>query len=157
MKSNHFTLIVFASLAAVLLAACGGAPSGSQTVAPAEFTITATDIAYDLTDLSVRAGQPVEIALQNEGALVHDFSISAIPVSGEVLAEEGMGSDHSMMADHDMAMEGHGEEPAVHVAAAPSTTGTVSFTPSAAGTYEYYCTVEGHKEAGMVGTLVVTE
>jgi len=27
--------------------------------------------------------------------------------------------------------------------------------PSAAGNYEYFCDVPGHKEAGMVGTLVV--
>ena len=26
-----------------------------------------------------------------------------------------------------------------------------------AGEYEYYCNVPGHKEAGMVGTLIVTE
>lgn len=25
------------------------------------------------------------------------------------------------------------------------------------GTYEFYCTVPGHREAGMVGTLIVTE
>jgi plastocyanin len=30
-----------------------------------------------------------------------------------------------------------------------------SFTPDAAGTYEYYCDVPGHRDAGMVGTLTV--
>ncbi|HLE29503.1 MAG TPA: cupredoxin domain-containing protein [Anaerolineales bacterium] len=37
----------------------------------------------------------------------------------------------------------------------PGQTGSVSFTPSAAGTYTFYCDVPGHKEAGMVGTLTV--
>ena len=61
----------------------------------------------------------------------------------------------SMMDDHEAMMSGMHGDSAVHVAAAPGATGTVDFTPSEAGTYEFYCTIEGHKEAGMVGTLVV--
>jgi uncharacterized cupredoxin-like copper-binding protein len=33
--------------------------------------------------------------------------------------------------------------------------GTITFTPTTAGTYEYYCDVPGHKDAGMKGTLTV--
>lgn len=32
---------------------------------------------------------------------------------------------------------------------------TVEFTPAQSGTFELVCTVPGHKEAGMVGTVVV--
>ncbi len=149
----------FLGLALVLmslsLAACGS----SETAAPAatEIDITATDIAYDVNSIASTAGQPIKIALQNEGALVHDFSIAAIPLAGEPRAVEGMGDDHSMMEDHEAMMSGMHGDSDVHVAASPGATGTVEFTPTEAGTYEYFCTVAGHKEAGMVGTLVVTE
>jgi len=32
-----------------------------------------------------------------------------------------------------------------------------TLTDPAPGTYQFYCAVPGHREAGMVGTLVVTE
>jgi uncharacterized cupredoxin-like copper-binding protein len=34
-------------------------------------------------------------------------------------------------------------------------TSTLDFTPTKPGTYEFFCTVAGHKDAGMVGTLIV--
>ena len=35
-------------------------------------------------------------------------------------------------------------------------TATVTFTPTAAGAYEFYCNVAGHKDAGRKGTLTVS-
>jgi uncharacterized cupredoxin-like copper-binding protein len=32
---------------------------------------------------------------------------------------------------------------------------TITFTPTAAGTYAFYCDVAGHKDAGMKGSLTV--
>ena len=49
-----------------------------------------------------------------------------------------------------------GNEPKLHVAAGTGGKATLTFTPSKPGTYEYYCSVAGHKEAGMVGILTVT-
>ena len=34
-------------------------------------------------------------------------------------------------------------------------TATVTFTPTTAGTFDFYCNVPGHKDAGMKGTLMV--
>ena len=34
---------------------------------------------------------------------------------------------------------------------------TISFTPDQTGTYEYYCNVAGHLEAGMKGTVTVSK
>ena len=43
----------------------------------------------------------------------------------------------------------------INVALDPGKTGTASFTPTAAGTYYFYCAVPGHAAAGMVGKITV--
>jgi len=35
-------------------------------------------------------------------------------------------------------------------------TATVTFTPASAGTFDFYCDIPGHKDAGMKGTLTVS-
>lgn len=82
----------------------------------------------------------------NEGALEHDFSIMEIHVEdmGEVDEEE---MEHDM-GDMDM-------QPDLHFSAPAGETRSITFTPTEAGTYEFVCTVPGHKEAGMTGTLIV--
>lgn len=35
--------------------------------------------------------------------------------------------------------------------------GSITFTPQQAGTFQYYCAIPGHKEGGMIGTLTVTQ
>ena len=42
------------------------------------------------------------------------------------------------------------------IEAGPNQRAVIRFTPLAAGTYPTLCTIPGHKEMGMVGTLVVT-
>ena len=53
--------------------------------------------------------------------------------------------------EHDFAIEGHDSE---KVVVPVGETASGSFTLSA-GTYEFFCTVAGHKESGMTGTLTV--
>lgn len=38
----------------------------------------------------------------------------------------------------------------------PGTSATVHFTPSATGTYYWYCAEPGHAQLGMVGKIVVS-
>lgn len=141
-------VVVFLLASAGLLAACGSAET--DTVPMAEFTLTATDIAYDVNRLEVVAGQPVRVTMRNNGALEHDFSIMEMPHTGEVIAEEAEGG----MAGHDMS--DMSMDPEIHVASPMGESLSVEFTPTTPGEYEFFCTVAGHKEAGMVGTLIVT-
>lgn len=39
----------------------------------------------------------------------------------------------------------------------PGASGTATFTPDKPGTYTFYCNEPGHREADMIGRLIVTE
>lgn len=146
-------LLLLWLLAGLALAACGGT-AAPATETPLDVTLVAADIAYDRPVIEVAAGRPLRLTLDNEGVLLHDFSIREIALDGEAHVEEAESHDEATAA-HEEEMA-HAEEPAVHVAAAAGAHGVVEFTAADPGEYEYYCTVPGHKEAGMVGTLRVT-
>ena len=69
-------------------------------------------------------------------------STSKVSSGGATSAEQG-GGEHgnsgNMLAMHTGANE----------------TSSIVFMAMEKGTYEFYCTITGHKEAGMVGTLVI--
>ena len=80
--------------------------------------------------------------LKNKGTVLHDFV--SMDAKVEVTEEHG--------ATHDMAGM---EEPVMHAAVEPSQESTIEFKATQAGTYTFNCSVAGHKEAGMVGKLIV--
>ena len=139
--------IVLLGLFVPVLVACGSAKPAD--LSQVDFSLTATDIAYDIDRIEVVAGQPVRLTLRNDGVLEHDFSITVMPHEGEVVA----GEMNDEMDEHEM--ENMEEEPDIHVAAPPGGGSSIEFTPANPGEYEFFCTVAGHKEAGMLGTLVV--
>jgi uncharacterized cupredoxin-like copper-binding protein len=141
-------LIVPLVLAAFLLAACSGAApetAGSGNVQ--EITLVARDLEFEPNTIEVTAGQRVNLTLHNQGVLEHDFSV--MHISAADVDEHSHGA-----ADHAAHMDSMGD-PELHVFAGGGETSTLTFTALEAGTYEFYCAVAGHKEAGMTGTLIV--
>lgn len=55
-------------------------------------------------------------------------------------------------AEHDFVIEEAGDTLVAEAAGGETATGTIELE---AGTYTFYCSVEGHREAGMEGTLEV--
>jgi uncharacterized cupredoxin-like copper-binding protein len=121
---------LFAGLTASVLfvGGCGG--SGKATDAGASgpsITVTGTDaMKYDPDTINVKAGQPVTIVFKNGGIIAHDF----VTTGGDTNVKlTGVGSGRQQ-------------------------TGT--FEANKPGTYQFVCNQPGHKEAGMVGKIVVS-
>ena len=101
------------------------AQTGDATRPYADATVvdvTATDLAFDPTAITVDAGDRVNLRLVNRGQVFHDLTIPDLDVT---------------------------------LAAEPGETVTAGITVDTPGTYEFLCTVPGHADAGMRGTLTV--
>ncbi len=122
-------------LSAVVLVGCGGAASGAAKAPVAgsaagssqSVTLKSTDqMRFEPATLTVRANSPVNLTLDNSGAALI----------------------------HDFVIDNAGGRP-VKMEAQPHSRATGEFTLPA-GTYQFYCAQPGHREAGMVGTLIVS-
>ena len=114
-----------------------------------EITLDAEEWLFEPAVLEVPVGHRVELSLVNHGMVEHDVEVVGVPVEDiEVV---------SAVERHERLGGGHHDEGVIAAHAEPGTTATVVFTATEVGEYEFACTIPGHKEAGMVGKLVVTE
>jgi uncharacterized cupredoxin-like copper-binding protein len=134
-------------IAVALVVGYGWVSGWFQISRPAfdELKVTTSQLEYTPEVLVVEVDRPIRLTFVNDSALTHDFSVMDIQVVQSDAAED----DHT----HEM----DGAMPDLHMAASAGQTATLEFTPTRPGTYEFYCTVEGHKDAGMVGTLIVKQ
>lgn len=123
------TCVVF--IASLALSACGGA---STTI-----DVTMTDFTFDPGKFTVPAGQTITVNAKNNGAIEHEFVIFNLGTdAGESFGDE----------DEDNIYW--------EVEVLPGESATETFTaPTEPGEYYITCGIEGHLEAGMVGTLTV--
>jgi plastocyanin len=120
-------LMLIGALMAALLLAACPAEDAPDE-ATDRIEVTGTDaLAFEPEEFTVPAGQEVTVELTSEAGVNHDFTIEDV----------------------------NGDEEVVAVAAGESATGT--FTLDEAGTYTVYCSVPGHREGGMVGTVEVVD
>ena len=142
-------ILVFVMLlgAACVLEGCGGGNAESSALAeitPARtLPIGLRDIAYSVGTVEVTQGEVVDLELRNAGALAHDFTVDEMPVEKLVIGQNA--GEHA----------GHGAKYDLHAAPEVGDMVNLRIRPSRAGSYTFYCTTEGHRAAGMTGTLVV--
>lgn len=105
-----------------------------------------SDFAYTPDVIEVSAGAVVEIQVENTVKTPHDFTIERIDADVHVSHLPGTG-------EH-VHIEGM-EEADLHFALTDQGDGLVHVLVHEPGTYQFYCTVPGHRELGMEGTLIV--
>jgi len=130
---KRIVLISVVFVLSLILSACGG--GGAKT----EFDVTMTDFKFEPMEFTVPAGQVITVNAVNNGAVEHEFVIF------------NFGTD---------AGEKFGDEDEANiyweVEVFPGESSTTTFTaPTEPGIYSVTCGIEGHLEAGMVGTLTV--
>ena len=138
-------LTVVAALAVLGLAACGGGGSSNDTTAaatPPPATTTGGGGgggAASTVDISTPSG--TDLAFDQK-----DVSAKAGSVTIDF--------DNKQATSHDVAVEdSSGKElGATDLVSSGTSNTTVDVTP---GTYTFFCTVPGHRQAGMEGTLTV--
>jgi len=166
--------------AVVLLLACGGGDQQptdemtGSTAAPGEtdttvIEMTMNDYAYEPADVTVPAGEPVTLKIENTGTVEHYVVVGDTIASNKDGFEQnlftGVSIEKSKQTEgHDEEEEGH-EEEGDHgnvFELPPGGSGSMTFTlpASKAGTYTIACFEttggEKHYQMGMEGTLTVT-
>ncbi|NBJ13119.1 cupredoxin domain-containing protein [Microvirga arsenatis] len=119
-----------------------GDPAKGGRVIQVVMKETDSGMAFAPERIEVRQGEQIQFVLRNGGELDHELVIGSVEANRRH-AEE--------MASHpDMA---HEDPNAKRLG--PKTSGVLRWQFTQAGTFEYACLIPGHREAGMVGTVVV--
>jgi plastocyanin len=145
-------LAIGSTLAVLVLAGCGGGSSSntSSSSAPASTTGTASSQSGASTSAAAGgSGKTLKLAADSSGQLKFDKT-SLTASSGKITIDFTNASPvgHNVT----VASSGGSIAGATPTFQGGSKTLTLHLKP---GTYTFYCSVPGHRQAGMQGTLVV--
>lgn len=138
---------------AVVLGACAedGPPTIPETAASPDIVVTATDsLRFEPNTFTLPAGQQVTLVLSADSGVEHDFVVENAAAVGMAEADDAAhgaedGGSGATASDLHVA----------HVDPGQTTTATIQFNEP--GIYAVYCSIPGHREAGMIATLTVVD
>ena len=159
---RRFSIVIATAAVAgsIVAGACGSSSTSVKTPAADVMTpMAAADVIVDETvtidaknvkfvpnNVTVTAGKTVRLILVNQDkGTEHDLASDDLMIS--MMSGGGHGGGHDSGAASGMKLAVHTKE---------GETSSVVFIAETPGTYAVYCTVPGHKAAGMVGTITVT-
>ncbi len=170
MFNRFFSFAAVAMLALIVLAACGGeeADEAAQDVATRIPNVPGAPAFEPVTGASPAAGEAAAEPAGGEAAPAGDaaaagggggeVTVASVDIAFEPEALTIPANTDVVVllpnngaAQHNFSIDALG----ISVDQAPGQTDQKTTINAPAGTYEYYCNVPGHKQAGMVGTLTV--
>ncbi|MCM3142243.1 cupredoxin domain-containing protein [Brevibacillus sp. MER 51] len=119
-------------------------PFPSPALYATEITLTAVDFSYKPNQFTVKKDTEIKVVFQNVGNVEHDIKVAS---HGKIVTISESSSEHQ----HGGMVEG-----VVHLRAKPGESVETVWKALEEGNYEFYCTIPGHKESGMIGSLQVT-
>lgn len=111
---------------------------------PITIQVNPSNFSYSPSKINLSKNKKVLLTFTNHDSVEHDIVIVKMPTLPNTDQENS--SSHG---SHDS----HGD--GLHLHASPHEEENISFTPTETGTYEFYCSLPGHRENGMVGIIVV--
>lgn len=139
------TSVLVLALASLALVACGSSSSSSSS----NTTTSESGAAAGEGEKAAGGGGTVSVETDPNGQLAYTTT-TATAKAGNVTID----FNNPQPLEHDVAIEDSSGKVVgqTELVGEGSTSAPVKLKP---GTYHYYCTVPGHREAGMEGTLTV--
>jgi plastocyanin len=146
---DDMTRLIGPLLAAGVLAiaGCGGSNNSSSGSGAASTATPTSTSASTSSSSSSGGGQKLALAADPGGNLKFDKQ-QLTAKAGTVTID----FTNSSSTPHAVAVEGNGVDKDAKVITGGKTSLTVNLKP---GTYDFYCPVDGHRQAGMEGKLIV--
>ena len=104
--------------------------------------VSMSEMAYAPARIEVKRGEQIRFVIRNTGADDHEFLLAT--------TEENL--KHAKAMEKEPHME-HAEPNGVRLA--PKKSAEIVWKFTKAGTFEYSCLIPGHREAGMIGQVLV--
>ena len=139
------------SLILAASAACGESAQGTDPKSEAAsheggqpdvvIDVSLKNLRFTPNLVEVEAGKTVRMNVTNMDGAEHDMLVDGLRIQkvGEAMSGDHAGAMPDMLVVHVMANEN----------------GSITFRTDQKGTYQFYCTLPGHKGAGMVGEMKV--